>query len=145
MEEAKRIIVVNTPREQHRFNETIRNAGVRFDTGSGRTVSEAQELYTLVYDDLTYLFNNEPENSLLMIQRGPNLDRYADFGDLRNGEPWRDFADSYKRFSFGMLNEMYSKFGVDTNKTYVFEKHGPTYAVFSVYNERAVAERYADR
>lgn len=145
MSDAKKIVVLDSPPEFRRFNETIRNAGVRFYEERGRTVTEAQELYTLVFDDITHLFNNEPVNALVMIQAGPNHDRYADFGDLRQREPWRDFEDSYKRFSFGMIAEMQNKFGYDPNKTYVYERHGPNYTLFSVYDEAATAARYDDR
>jgi hypothetical protein len=145
MSEAKKIVVVDAPPEFRRFNETIRNAGVRFYEESGRKVTEAQELYTLVFDDITHLHNSDPTNALVTMQRGPSRDRYADFGDLRNREPWGDFEDSYKRFSFGMLAEMQRKFGVDPNKTLVYERHAQNYVLFSVYDEAAVAARYDGR
>lgn len=145
MSEAKKIVVLESPPEFRRFNETIRNAGVRFNDDPRRNVSEAQELYTLVFDDITHLYNNEPVNSLTMIQRGPSRDRYADFGNLRYNEPWQDFEDSYKRFSFGMLAQMQRQFGINPDNTYVYERHGPNYTLFSVYNEAAVAARYEGR
>lgn len=141
----KSIVVVDVPPEARRFNETIRNAGVTTRVRPGNQVSEIQELYTLVYDDITHLFNNEPANALVMIKDGPSRDRYADFGDLQQNEPWRDFADSYQRYSFGMLNELYRKVGANQEKTIVYERHGPNYAVFSIYDEISVRRHYENR
>jgi len=140
----ERIVVVEAPRELQRLKETVRSAGVREIPRPGCNVSEAGELFTLVFDDITNLRNNEPYNALTMIQAGPSRDRYSDFGDLAYEEQWHDFDDAYRKFSLQMFAEVCRKIGTDPDETIVYERHASNCVVFSVYSESKTLRRYND-